>query len=138
MLIYSDSLIYLDYDPKTDILWVKWPDLVDEPMLIVKPTIDKIPETIRYFHVTKLLVDTKDTRTNIPEEEFRRMTKEFVNGLEDSNLKKVARVVYAEPKREIRAKILLDELAARLSPDLKTREFPDVKSAFAWLENDEE
>ena len=138
MVIYSDSLIYLDYDPKTDILWVKWPNLVDEPMLIVKPTIEKIPETIKYFHVSKLLVDTKNTNTNIPEEEFKRMSKEFVEALSTSNLKKVARVVYAEPLRELRAKILLDDLSAWLAPDLKIREFQDVKSAFAWLESEEE
>ena len=100
MVIYSDSLIYLDFDPKTDILWVKWPHLVDEPMLIVRPTIDKILETIKYFNVTKLLVDTKNTNTNIPEEEFKRMSKEFVSALSTSNLKKIARVVYAEPVRE--------------------------------------
>ena len=136
MVIYSDSLIYLDFDPKTDILWVKWPHLVDEPMLIVRPTIGKILETIKYFNITKLLVDTKNTNTNIPEEEFKRLSKEFVSGLSSSNLKKIARVVYAEPLREIRARILLDDLSAWFAPDLQIRECEEVKSAFAWLESD--
>src|SRR6187402_3139561 len=102
MEIYSDSLIYLDFDPNTDILWVKWPHLVDEPMVIVRPTIGKVLETIKYFNVTKLLVDTKDSSTNIPEEEFRRLSKEFVTALSASNLKKIARVVHATPLREKR------------------------------------
>jgi hypothetical protein len=137
MVIYSDSLIFIDFDPKTDILWVKWPHLVDEPMVIVKPAIGKILEAMKYFNATKLLVDTKNTNTNIPEDEFKRMSKEFVSALSTSDLKKVARVVYAEPVREIRAKILLDDLAAWLEPNLKIREFQDVKSAFAWLESEE-
>src|SRR5688572_27564701 len=107
MVIYSDNLIYLDFDPKTDILWVKWPDLVDEPSIIVRPLIKKIMETVQYFHVGKLLVDTKNTGTNIPEEEFKKLSREFVSGLTSSNLKKLARVVYAEPLREIRARILI-------------------------------
>ena len=137
MVIYSDSLIYLDFDPKTDILWVKWPNFVDESMVIVRPTIDKILETIKYYHISKLLVDTKDTHTNIPEEDFKILAKEFVLSLASSNLKKVARVVYAEPLRELRAKILLDQLEVWLTPDFQSREFTDIKSAFAWLESDE-
>ena len=137
MVIYSDPLIYLDYDPKKDILWIKWPHLVDEPMVIVRPTIDKILESIKYFQVSKLLVDTKDTSTNIPEEDFKKLAKEFVLSLASSNLKKIARVIYAEPKRELRAKILLDQLTAWLAPDFQSKEFTDIKSAFAWLESEE-
>ena len=137
MILYSDSLMYIDFDPKTDILWIKWPHLVDEPALIVRPTIGKILETIKYFNVSKLLIDTKNTGTNIPEDEFKKLSKEFVEALESANVKKLARVIYAEPVREIRAKILVDELSEKLGSDFKTREFNDVKSAYAWLENDE-
>ena len=83
MIIYSDSLIYLDFDPQTDILWVKWPHLVDEPSIIFRPTIEKIKETVKYFHVGKMLVDTKNTGTNIPEDEFKKLSKEFVEALSD-------------------------------------------------------
>ena len=137
MVIYSDSLIYLDFDSQTDILWVKWPHLVNEPLEIARPAIDKIIETIKHFQVSKLLIDTKDTSTNIPEEDFKILAREFVLSLATSNLKKVARVIYAEPKRELRAKILLDQLAVWLTPDFQSREFTDIKSAFAWLERDE-
>jgi hypothetical protein len=137
MIIYSDSLIYLDYDPKTDILWVKWPHFVDEPSLIVRPTIDKILESIKYFNVGKVLIDTKNTGTNISEEEFKKLSKEFVAALSSANLKKLARVIYAEPIREIRARILIDALSEQLGADFKSQEFTDVKSAFAWLEKEE-
>jgi|SRR5688572_3408584 len=136
MVIYSDPLIYLDYYPETDILWVKWPHLVNEPMEIARPAIDKILEAIKHFQVTKLLVDTKDSSTNIPEEDFKNLSREFVLSLASSNLKKVARVVYSEPIRELRAKILLEQLALWLAPDFQSREFTDIKSAFAWLESD--
>ena len=137
MVIYSDSLIHLELDPKTDILKVNWPHLVDEPMLIVRPTIAKILDSIRYFNVSKLLIDTKDTGTNIKEEDFKSLNKEVVAILAISNVKKLARIIYAEPLREIRAKILTDALSERLGTSFKTREFNDENSALAWLENGE-
>lgn len=138
MVIYEDALIYLDYDSKTDILWIKWPDLENEPMSEVRPAINRILETIKAYRVKNLLIDTKDTKTNIPEDEFKVMAKEFVLGLADSDIKKIARVIYAEPTREIRAKILMEQLTAWLAPEFENREFTDIKSAFDWLENGKE
>jgi len=137
MVIYSDSLLHLELDPKTDILKVKWPHLVDEPMLIVRPTFSKIFDTIKYFNVAKLLVDTRNTNTNIPAEDFKKLSREFVEVLADSNLKKLARIIYAQPQRELRAKIFIEALTDRLGSTFKSREFDDEKSALAWLENDE-
>lgn len=88
MVIYSDSLIHLEFDPKTDILYVKWPHLVDEPLLIVRPTINKILDAVKYFNVGKMLVDTKDSNTNIKEEDFKKLSEEFITVLANSNLKK--------------------------------------------------
>ena len=135
MVIYSEKLIHLDIDPKTDILKIKWPNLVDEPISVVQPAIDKILKSIRLFQVSKLLIDTKDTKTNISEEDFRKFSKEFIEVLIPTNLKKLARIVYAHPLREIRAQILIEDLSAWLSPDFESREFTDEKSALAWLEN---
>ena len=136
MVIYSDSLIHLDFDPKTDILKVNWPDLIEEPMLIVRPTINKILDSIKYFNVSKLLIDTKDTDTNIREEDFRKLSQEFVAALATSNLKKLARIIYAEPIREVRARILIEELSVRLGNEFISQEFTDKNKALAWLESD--
>jgi hypothetical protein len=137
MVIYSDTLIHLEFDPKTDILKVNWPHLVNESILLVRPVISKILESIKYFNVSKLLIDTKDTKTNIREEDFRKLSKEVVAALASSNLKKLARIIYAEPQREIRARILIEEISARLGATFESREFTDEKSALAWLESDE-
>jgi hypothetical protein len=137
MVVYSDSLIHLEFDPKTEILKVKWPHLVDEPMLIVRPTFSKIFETIKYFNVSKLLVDTKNSDTNIPAEDFRKLSHEFVEILAASNINMLARIIYAQPQREIRAKILTDELSHRLGSTFKSREFEAEKSALLWLKSDE-
>ncbi len=137
MVVYSDSLIHLDLDPKTDILKIKWPSLVDEPMSVVQPAMSKILKSFELLQVSKLLIDTKDTRTNISEEDFRKLSKEIIAVLAPSKLKKLARIVYAEPLREKRARILIEDLTAWLSPDFESQEFTDEKSALAWLENDE-
>src|SRR5688572_6121779 len=100
MVIYSDSLIHLEFDPKADILKVNWPHLVNESIVLVRPVISKILDSIKYFNVNKLLIDTKDTKTNIREEDFRKLSKEFVAVIASSNLKKLARIIYAEPQRE--------------------------------------
>jgi len=137
MVIYSDTLLHLELDPATEILKVKWPHLVDEPMLIVRATFSKIFDTIKYFNINRLLVDTRNTSTNIPAEDFRKLSEEFIEILIASDLKKLARIVYAEPQREIRAKMLTDELTARLGASFQSREFDDEKAARTWLESDE-
>ena len=137
MVIYSDSLIHLDFDPKTDILTVNWPHLVNESIVLVRPVISKVLDAIKYFHVSKILIDTKDTKTNIREDDYRKLSKEFVEVVASANLKKLARIIYAEPQREIRARILIEELSDRLGAAFKYQEFTDEKGALAWLENDE-
>src|SRR5688572_29758030 len=136
MVIYSDSLIHVDIAPKADILKIKWPDLEDEPISVLRPAMNKILKSMNLLQVSKLLIDTKDTKTNISEEDFRKLSKEFIEVLAPTNLKKLARIVYAEPQREIRAKIFIEDLSSWLGPDFESREFTDEKSALAWLEKE--
>jgi len=138
MIIHTDSLMELMYEPKTDILSVKWPDLIDVPVSVIQHSFSKLVDSINHYHITKLLLDSKGTVTNIPDEEYKPLAMKLVMGLASTSLKKIARVISEDQLRENRAKEYNREVQSQMTFKFKNKEFDDKETALKWLASTED
>jgi len=138
MIIHSDSLMELVYEPKTDILSVKWPDLIDVPASVIQHSFSKLVDSINHYHITKLLLDSKGTVTNIPDEEYKPLAMKLAMGLASTSLKKIARVISEDQLRENRAKEYNREVQSQMTFKFKNKEFDDKETALKWLASTED
>jgi len=133
MIIHTDSLMELVYEPKTDILSVKWPDLVDVPISVIQHSFSKLVDSINHYHITKLLLDSKGTVSNVSDEEYKPLAMKLVMSLGTTSLKKIARIISEDQLRENRAKTYSQELHSQITFKFKSKEFDNKESALAWL-----
>ncbi len=136
MIIHKDNLIELSFDPKSDILSLKWPNLIDIPSTVVEQTFNHLADTIKHYNITKLLLDSKGTVTNLPDEEYKPLTFKLFQEFIKSNLRKIARVVSDDLDRERRAQEFQSETMIKYNYGFQSKEFPDKESALAWLEKE--
>ncbi|PIQ21289.1 MAG: hypothetical protein COW65_09970 [Cytophagales bacterium CG18_big_fil_WC_8_21_14_2_50_42_9] len=133
MIIHTDSLMELVYEPKTDILSVKWPDLIDVPISVIQHSFSKLVDSINHYHITKLLLDSKSTVSNVSDEEYKPLAMKLVMSLGATSLKKIARIISEDQLRENRAKTYSQELQSQMTLNFKSKEFDNKESALAWL-----
>ena len=138
MIIHRDTLIELTFDPKSDILSAKWFNLVDEPFHHIQHTITELVNSINRYFVTKLLIDSQSTVSNVPDTEYRPLAIKLAQDLAATQLKKVARVVSENSLMEAQAKTYNQEVQAIIGLSFKSREFDDKESAWLWLAQDED
>jgi len=133
MIIHTDSLMELVYEPKTDILSVKWPDLIDVPISVIQHSFSKLVDSINHYHITKLLLDSKGTVSNVSDEEYKPLAMKLVMSLGTTSLKKIARIISEDQLRENRAKTYSQEIQSQMTLKFKSKEFDNKESALAWL-----
>jgi len=133
MIIHQDSLIVLNYDPQSDILSVKWPDLIEVPTSVIQYSFSKLVDSINHYHITKLLIDSKGTITQMSDAEYKPLAMKLASDLAATNLKKIARVVSDDQLREARTRAYGQEIQAKVTFIMKSKEFEDKDSALLWL-----
>jgi hypothetical protein len=133
MIIHQDHLLVLDYEPKSDILHVKWPDLVDVPPSVIRYSFTMLVNNINNYHITKMLIDSKGTLSNAKDDEYKPLALELARGLASTRLKRMARVISDDQLREIRNKNYTQEVQSSLLLNYDYREFEDKETASAWL-----
>ncbi|MDO6391251.1 hypothetical protein Q4E40_14015 [Pontibacter sp. BT731] len=133
MILLQNSILLLEYDPATDILQVRYPDLQRYHMSEIRHSLQIMVQTIRNYDVRKLLLDARTTAIEIDDEENRQLTLELAAMLSETRLVKVARVQPSDPENEARAQQNIEAArkAGALSYDVAT--FPTPASAISWL-----
>ncbi|PKV75088.1 hypothetical protein [Pontibacter ramchanderi] len=133
MILLQNSILRLEYNPATDILQVRYPDLQRFHMSEIRHSLHVMVETIRNYDVRKLLLDARTTAVEIEEDENRQLTMELVAMLAKTRLVKIARIQPYDPEREARAQHNIEEArkAGLLSYEVATFSTPD--DALAWL-----
>ncbi|MFD1188626.1 hypothetical protein, partial [Pontibacter rugosus] len=118
----------------TDVLTVTWPDIEHSNKSELEYLFHKLNDTIRYYDIKKLLIDSRFNKVQLAEEEYEILMKNLCEGLRNSRLDKTARVGSLDTKREPKAEKLAYSLAEKLTPSFAFQNFQDRKLALKWLQ----
>lgn len=135
MILLQNSILRLEYDPATDILQVRYPDLQSFHLSEIKHSLKVMVDTIRNYDVRRLLLDARYTVVELNDEENQRLTMELAAMLAQTRLIKVARVQPYDAENESRAQRNIEAARyAGLMP-YEVRTFRDFPEAFVWLKS---
>ena len=134
MLLHKDGLIELNYDVKSDILSVHWPDLNGITISELEFSVTKLVETLRHYDIKNLLIDSRSSKVNdISREEHLKVLLDFVRSVMTTRLEKLARIETTDIGREGIVDIAAEEAITRLGMQFEFRNFSDEASAREWL-----
>jgi len=137
MILHNDGLIELRYDIKTDVLFVRWPDVNGTPASAIAYSFKKLLDTINYYNITKLLLNSKHTKVDVDNEAYKPLTLQLGKDLAGTRLQKIARIPSELALRESKAQESIKELKSTIALSFITKEFADEASALAWLTGNE-
>jgi hypothetical protein len=133
MILLQNSIIKLEYDPATDILQVRYPDLQRLHLSEIRHSLKIMVETIRNYDVRRLLLDASQTSMDVTDDENRNLTLELAAELSKTRLLKVARVHPIEYTKESRAQRNIDVARQSGLMPYELESFSDRIEAIAWL-----
>lgn len=133
MILHQNSILRLEYNPATDILEVKYPDLQKFMLFEVRESLKLMVETIRNYDVKRLLLDASTTIIDVSEEENRNMSMQLAAELSHTRLRKVARIQPLDPNKELRAQENIKEIEKAGHLPFQLRTFTDRSAALHWL-----
>jgi hypothetical protein len=136
MVLYENGLIRLDYDPATDVLNIRYPDLYDYLLPEIRNSIDILVDTIRNYDVKKVLLDSSKTHVGVDRERSREVTMYLVSGFLKTRLQKLARVQSLSEAVEQTAQANISHVHASLSLPFEFRNFTERQEALGWLAED--
>ncbi|MBF8963726.1 hypothetical protein I0P70_10740 [Pontibacter sp. FD36] len=133
MILLQNSILRLEYNPATDILQVRYPDLQRYHLSEIRHSLQIMVETIRNYDVRKLLLDARTTAIEIEEDENRQLTVELAGMLSKTRLTKVARVQPADPEKEARAQRNIEAARKAGILNYEVATFTTPEEALIWL-----
>lgn len=134
MILEEDSLLKFSYDPATDILSVKFPDVIGTPFSQIENSMQKLSRNVALFDVKKLLLDISSGVPGLDEAHYHQLVKRFLETLSHSRLQKIARVIPENPAREYLIEHFAEEMYQKLGLPFNGRSFTSKSEACAWLQ----
>lgn len=133
MLIHRDGLIELNYDAATDILTVSWPDITEPGGSGLEYSFGKLIETIKYYDIKKLIIDSRFNKVSIHEEAYTNLMRRIHNALSATRLEMAARLGSLDAVREAKASKHALLIIEQLKPTFAFRNFSNAGEALNWL-----
>ena len=133
MILYQDSLLELDYDLSTDVLYVNWPNLTEANIPYLNIAINELLDAIKHYDIKKLLIDSSTSLVEIPDELYRPLIFSFISQLKNTRLHRMARVTPENTSREARLQGYTQQMQAEDMFSYETGEFLSKEQALAWL-----
>ncbi|NEM99683.1 hypothetical protein [Pontibacter burrus] len=133
MILLENSIMKLEYNPATDILDVKYPDLFGYLLPEIRHSIDTLLETVISYDVKKVLLDSRETIVSIKPEESTDVSVYMASGLANTRLQKLARLQSADTEVEGRAEENFHLIKKSLKLTYELKIFSDKDKAMAWL-----
>ncbi|MFC5272355.1 hypothetical protein [Adhaeribacter terreus] len=134
MILEEDSLFDFIYDPKTDILTVRFPDAVGTPVSQIENSLQKLAQNAANYDVKKLLLDISSGVPGLDEEHYHYLVEVFLKTLSHSRIQKIARVIPENPAREYLIDHIASEMYQNLGLPFIGRSFTSKAEACAWLQ----
>jgi hypothetical protein len=129
MDILQHTLLQLEYDPATDILYLDWPDTSLFTLEDIKGAFQEMVKAIKDYDIKKLFLDSSHQEMNIIDLAFLEVMQEIAYSLLDTRLTKIARITTSDQYREQK----MEEAQARAGLHLQVRSFADKQAALEWL-----
>ncbi|MDQ3292581.1 MAG: hypothetical protein M3Q05_14940 [Bacteroidota bacterium] len=133
MILHQDGLIILLYDPTTDILSVRWPDINYTSIPILKYSSIKLIDAINHYQITRLLIDSRDTAGEVEDLEYEQFALHISKDLAATALHKIAWVVSEDEARQARTQAYSKDILAKVVFHQEKQVFCDEEAAIAWL-----
>lgn len=133
MVLFENSIIKIDYDPATDILSVKYPDLHGYLLPEIKHSIDIIVENVRNYDVRKVLLDSTNTVVSVTPDESSEISIYLASGLSTTRVLKLARLQSLDTIVETRAKENIKTIMKSIPLPFQLKNFTNREDATAWL-----
>ncbi|MFD2247300.1 hypothetical protein [Pontibacter ruber] len=133
MIIFSNGLITLDYEPATDILSVALPDIRNFGTTEVERSLEIIVESITNYDVKKLLLNSSKAIIEVEDVVYRNIIMKFSSDLMKTRLKYLARVGSNMEEQEKRANKVAEEVRYVTNTSITFRNFTDNSEAMEWL-----
>lgn len=133
MILFSNGLITLDYDPATDVLSVALPDIRHFGTTEVERSLELIVETITNYDIKKLFLDSSKAIVEVDDEAYRNIIMKFSRDLMKTRLRFIARVGSTLEKQEKRAKQVADEVQQVTTMPVEFSNFTNPAEAMEWL-----
>jgi len=133
MILYQDSLLQLDYDVSSDVLYVHWPNLTEANITYLDIAFNALLDAIKHYDIKKLLIDSSTSSVEIPEEVYRPLVFSFINRLKSTRLYRMARVISENSFREARLQNYDQQMRSENMFSYETGEFISKDQALAWL-----
>jgi DNA replicative helicase MCM subunit Mcm2 (Cdc46/Mcm family) len=131
MILYESLLINLDYNPETDILFVKWPDEKNISMSELSRTLEIISDTLRHYDIKKMLLDASHATLPVSDPAYRETMVKFLKDVFQTRLEKFARLVSADKLRET----MIHELIDVTGFTIRFKSFKTKAEALVWLKD---
>ncbi|MFC6997777.1 STAS/SEC14 domain-containing protein [Rufibacter roseus] len=128
-MILENTLIKLDYNPAKDLLFVEWPDQNTYSLYEFNHLLEKVLNTVKYYDISYLLIDARQTVDAITEIEYMDAAIKFLEDLSHTRVKKVARLVTDNINRERQIK----EISNKTNLSLEFQTFASLEVAQSWL-----
>ncbi|WP_114783300.1 hypothetical protein [Botryobacter ruber] len=136
MVLYNNGLIKLHYDASNDILCAECPDIQDFTLVQIHDTFKRISATIGGYGIKKLLFDCSKAVIDVSDEEYITVIDEFDRDLQDTCLKRMARIISPDLEREIRVASYFEALKKRNKKSaIAFQNFSSMTAAMKWLKS---
>lgn len=135
MILLDNGLLKLDYSPSTDILEVEYPDLHDFMLSEIRHNINILIDTVRYYDVKRVLLDSTRTVISVSDEESREVAMYLAAGLMKTRLQKVARVQSPSEAVEKTAQGNMRHIKETQSLPFELQNFTSKTEALDWLKS---
>lgn len=133
MIIYQDSLLVLDYDVSSDVLYVNWPNLTEANILALNAAIGELLNAVKHFDIKRLLIDSSKSRVDIADEKYRPLVFSIIGRLKETRLQRMARVIPENTFREVYLQSYNAQMRAQNLITFETGEFENKEQALSWL-----
>ncbi|WP_114777431.1 hypothetical protein [Botryobacter ruber] len=129
-MIIPSPLITLDYNPAKDVLIVEWPDIQEFSITEVKHSLQDIINTVKFYDVKNLLVDSRKAVIGVSKEEYTTIASGFIKELSGTRIQKVARLESNNKVKEAQVKEISPLITA-----IAFQNFSDFNEALRWLDS---
>lgn len=133
MIIYSNSIVTLNYDPSTDILSVTLPDFSSFTIGEVERSFQIIVENVKNYDIKNLLLDSSRSVIDVEDTEYKRVVIDFSKELARTRLGKLARVESTIAAKELLAASVTADIQLAESNPVDFRNFTNEQEAMQWL-----
>lgn len=137
MILFTNSIIKLDYNPAADILEVGYPDLHGFLLPEIKHSIDIMIDNVKNYDVKRVLLDSTKTIISVSEEESKEVAMYLAGGLMKTRVQKLARLQSASAVVEATAQGNIKHIRESQALPFLLQNFTVKAEAVAWLTSKE-